>query len=117
VLPHAVTVVFVFGLVELPSSIADLVYWHAQGVMAATPCLRLACDTLYGTKRSCVSCFPDKSGYLVGSIEGRVAVQHVDDSQVGLGLKKLFCILLWKSLLCGKPISRLQEANACQRIV
>eukprot|EP00775_Hariotina_reticulata_P003233 gene3233-3510_t len=28
----------------------------------------------------CVSCFPDKTGYLVGSIEGRVAVQHVDDN-------------------------------------
>mmetsp|Transcript_21674 Transcript_21674/g.55191 ORF Transcript_21674/g.55191 Transcript_21674/m.55191 type:complete len:355 (-) Transcript_21674:490-1554(-) len=28
----------------------------------------------------CVSCFPDKTGYLVGSIEGRVAVQHVDDA-------------------------------------
>ena len=26
-----------------------------------------------------VAAFPDKSGYLVGSIEGRVAVQHVDD--------------------------------------
>ncbi len=30
----------------------------------------------------CVSCFPDKLGYLVGSIEGRVSVQHVDDQQV-----------------------------------
>eukprot|EP00899_Mesostigma_viride_P024479 jgi/Mesvir1/5215/Mv15345-RA.1 len=28
----------------------------------------------------CVATFPDKTGYLVGSIEGRVAVQHVDDS-------------------------------------
>mmetsp|Transcript_16977 Transcript_16977/g.29027 ORF Transcript_16977/g.29027 Transcript_16977/m.29027 type:complete len:361 (+) Transcript_16977:132-1214(+) len=28
-----------------------------------------------------VSCFPDKSGFLVGSIEGRVAVQHVDPTQ------------------------------------
>mmetsp|Transcript_20944 Transcript_20944/g.45820 ORF Transcript_20944/g.45820 Transcript_20944/m.45820 type:complete len:353 (+) Transcript_20944:170-1228(+) len=27
----------------------------------------------------CIACFPDKTGYLVGSIEGRVAVQHVDD--------------------------------------
>ena len=25
----------------------------------------------------CVSCFPDQKGYLIGSIEGRVAVQHV----------------------------------------
>lgn len=28
----------------------------------------------------CVSCFPDKTGYLIGSIEGRVAVHHVDDA-------------------------------------
>jgi len=28
----------------------------------------------------CLACFPDKSGYLVGSIEGRVAVHHVEDS-------------------------------------
>ncbi|WIA16348.1 hypothetical protein OEZ86_007838 [Tetradesmus obliquus] len=28
----------------------------------------------------CVACFPDKTGYLIGSIEGRVAVQHVEDS-------------------------------------
>ncbi|GBF88757.1 hypothetical protein Rsub_01658 [Raphidocelis subcapitata] len=27
-----------------------------------------------------VSCFPDKTGYLIGSIEGRVAVHHVEDS-------------------------------------
>ncbi|GBG81410.1 hypothetical protein CBR_g32085 [Chara braunii] len=29
----------------------------------------------------CLATFPDKQGYLVGSIEGRVAVQHLDDSQ------------------------------------
>jgi len=28
----------------------------------------------------CITCFPDAGGYLVGSIEGRVAVQHVEDS-------------------------------------
>ena len=28
----------------------------------------------------CVACFPDTTGYLVGSIEGRVAVQHVEDA-------------------------------------
>ncbi|KAK9827320.1 hypothetical protein WJX81_004742 [Elliptochloris bilobata] len=27
----------------------------------------------------CVTCFPDTSGYLLGSIEGRVAVHHVED--------------------------------------
>lgn len=29
----------------------------------------------------CVATFPDKQGFLLGSIEGRVAVQHIDDSQ------------------------------------
>ena len=29
----------------------------------------------------CIAAFPDTSGYLVGSIEGRVAVQHVEDAQ------------------------------------
>lgn len=28
----------------------------------------------------CVAAFPDTTGYLVGSIEGRVAVQHVEDA-------------------------------------
>lgn len=28
----------------------------------------------------CCACFPDKTGFLVGSIEGRVAVQHVEDN-------------------------------------
>jgi mRNA export factor len=28
----------------------------------------------------CISCFPDKTGYLLGSIEGRVAVHHVEDN-------------------------------------
>lgn len=26
-----------------------------------------------------ISCFPDATGYAVGTIEGRVAIQHVDD--------------------------------------
>lgn len=29
----------------------------------------------------CVATFPDKQGFLVGSIEGRVAVNHIDDQQ------------------------------------
>lgn len=29
----------------------------------------------------CVATFPDKQGFLLGSIEGRVAVQHIDESQ------------------------------------
>ena len=31
----------------------------------------------------CVAAFPNKQGYLVGSIEGRVAVNHVEDSLAG----------------------------------
>jgi mRNA export factor len=34
-----------------------------------------------------VACFPDTTGYLVGSIEGRVAVHHVDDA---VGAQKNF---------------------------
>lgn len=29
----------------------------------------------------CIACFPDTTGYLIGSIEGRVAVHHVEDAQ------------------------------------
>lgn len=29
----------------------------------------------------CVATFPDKQGYLIGSIEGRVAVQHIEEAQ------------------------------------
>ncbi|KAG8077328.1 hypothetical protein GUJ93_ZPchr0007g4559 [Zizania palustris] len=31
----------------------------------------------------CLAAFPDQQGFLVGSIEGRVGVHHVDDSQQG----------------------------------
>ncbi|KAH9610962.1 hypothetical protein KSS87_002502 [Heliosperma pusillum] len=31
----------------------------------------------------CVAAFPDKQGFLVGSIEGRVGVHHLDDAQQG----------------------------------
>lgn len=29
----------------------------------------------------CITCFPDHTGFLVGSVEGRVAVHHVEDHQ------------------------------------
>ncbi|KAH7427006.1 hypothetical protein KP509_10G026000 [Ceratopteris richardii] len=29
----------------------------------------------------CIATFPDKQGYLIGSIEGRVAVQHIEEAQ------------------------------------
>ncbi len=37
----------------------------------------------------CLACFPDKTGFLLGSIEGRVAVHHVDDA-VGVTQGKNF---------------------------
>lgn len=47
-------------------------------------------QTVYKTIQSplkyqtrCVAAFPDKSGFLVGSIEGRVAVHHVEDANQG----------------------------------
>ena len=27
----------------------------------------------------CVACFPDRAGFAIGSIEGRVSIQHIDD--------------------------------------
>ena len=45
-----------------------------------------------------VSCFPDKTGYLVGSIEGRVAVHHVEDS---VGQQKNFTFKCHR--LAGAP--------------
>lgn len=40
---------------------------------------RLPSPLKYMTR--CVATFPDKQGFLIGSIEGRVAVQHIDDQQ------------------------------------
>eukprot|EP00887_Chlorella_sp_A99_P007661 scaffold20.g7661.t1 len=39
---------------------------------------QLASPLKYQTR--CVACFPDSTGYLIGSVEGRVAVHHVEDS-------------------------------------
>lgn len=43
-----------------------------------TPYRSIQSPLKYQTR--CVATFPDKSGYLIGSIEGRVAVNHVEDS-------------------------------------
>jgi len=43
-----------------------------------TPYKQLLSPLKYQTR--CVAAFPDRSGYLVGSIEGRVAVQHVEEN-------------------------------------
>ncbi|CAK9216548.1 unnamed protein product [Sphagnum troendelagicum] len=40
---------------------------------------RIVSPLKYQTR--CVATFPDKQGFLVGSIEGRVAVQHIDDAE------------------------------------
>mmetsp|Transcript_15201 Transcript_15201/g.25043 ORF Transcript_15201/g.25043 Transcript_15201/m.25043 type:complete len:342 (+) Transcript_15201:190-1215(+) len=29
----------------------------------------------------CIACFPDKTGFAIGSIEGRVGIHHIDDKQ------------------------------------
>lgn len=44
----------------------------------STPYKSLQSPLKYQTR--CISCFPDKTGYLLGSIEGRVAVHHVEDN-------------------------------------
>jgi mRNA export factor len=51
----------------------------------------------------CVTAFPDRSGYLVGSIEGRVAVQHVDD---GAAAQKNF------TFKCHRDGSDIYSVNA-----
>ena len=38
------------------------------------------CEHL-GCVGRCLTCFPDSQGYMVGSVEGRVAVQHLEDAQ------------------------------------
>jgi mRNA export factor len=35
----------------------------------------------------CVACFPDKSGYAVGSIEGRCSIAHVEDTSKNFAFK------------------------------
>lgn len=42
------------------------------------PYKQLASPLKYQTR--CIKCFPDTCGYLIGSVEGRVAVHHVEDS-------------------------------------
>lgn len=51
----------------------------------------------------CVTAFPDKSGYLVGSIEGRVAVQHVEDAQSSKNF----------TFKCHRDGSDIYAVNAC----
>lgn len=51
----------------------------------------------------CVTAFPDQSGFLVGSIEGRVAVQHVEDAQA----TKNF------TFKCHRDGSDIYAVNAC----
>lgn len=38
-------------------------------------------DTSTCAAGRCLTCFPDSQGYMVGSVEGRVAVQHLEDAQ------------------------------------
>jgi hypothetical protein len=55
-----------------------------------------------------VSCFPDKTGYLIGSIEGRVAVHHVEDS---VGQQKNF------TFKCHRWVAAIMEgAHSSRRI-
>merc|ERR1719235_765250 len=35
----------------------------------------------------CVSCFPDKTGYAVGSIEGRCSIAHIEDTSKSFAFK------------------------------
>ncbi|KAF3792386.1 RAE1 protein, partial [Nymphaea thermarum] len=55
----------------------NLVVFNLQNPQAEFK--RITSPLKYQTR--CVSAFPDKQGFLVGSIEGRVGVHHLDDGQ------------------------------------
>ncbi|XP_047171242.1 protein RAE1-like [Vigna umbellata] len=63
---------FLFWLVSLPLAIVHLLQVEFK---------RIVSPLKYQTR--CLSAFPDQQGFLVGSIEGRVGVHHLDDSQQG----------------------------------
>ncbi|KAI5021023.1 hypothetical protein ZWY2020_054433 [Hordeum vulgare] len=58
-------------------------YWDTRQANPAhnpqTEFKRIQSPLKYQTR--CVAAFPDQQGFLVGSIEGRVGVHHIDDSQ------------------------------------
>ena len=68
----------------------------------------------------CVATFPDRSGYLVGSIEGRVAVHHVDDSQQARNFTfkchregaDIFAV----NAINFHPVSRCERVSVCERV-
>ena len=79
----------------------------------STPYKSLQSPLKYATR--CIAAFPDKQGYLVGSVEGRVAVHHVEDANQGKNFtfkchrrdlfhRRLFC--------CRVPAP--ECASACQ---
>lgn len=53
--------------------------YHTATHISVTRDMRRSIPSQLKWQTRCVACFPDKTGYLVGSIEGRVAVQHVDE--------------------------------------
>ncbi|KAJ8625682.1 hypothetical protein MRB53_034212 [Persea americana] len=60
---------------EIGSSVPKAMILHDE----PTEFKRITSPFKYQTK--CVAAFPDHQGFLVGSIEGKVGVLHVDDSQ------------------------------------
>ena len=77
---------------------------HIQVFNLANPQVvykQIASPLKYQTR--CVAAFPDKSGYLVGSIEGRVAVQHVEESQAGRNF----------TFKCHREQDQIYAVNSC----
>lgn len=54
----------------------------------------------------CVTAFPDQSGYLVGSIEGRVAVHHVEEHLQVFFPTTLLCPCLMSFAQCSTPFAQ-----------
>jgi mRNA export factor len=40
----------------------------------------------------CIAAFPDKTGYAVGSVEGRVSIQHINKADEGRNFRT-YCIV------------------------
>lgn len=70
-----------------------------------------------------VSCFADASGFAVGSIEGRCAIQYVEDKDSGYVtilsrfIPSLLTLLQLQLFLQVPPSKRTQSARRCQRLL
>lgn len=48
-----------------------------------------------------IACFGDGTGYSVGSVEGRVAVQHIDDAKISSNFSFKVSLSVWRRVSDG----------------